>query len=369
MKRSSTAGWVLAVVLAAVSAPPTAGAVTGEIGDARVSVNGYLDLQYTYMGRLPQGTETAPGVFAVAPTPADPISTLGQERMNLILRVDEERYRATVNLRAAQGVDGDTHSTGGRVEVMEAYGEYRRDERFSLRGGTFLTPFGIYNEFRYAISLFAPVVLATVYAPPDNYADSGGLAHVAPDNVNLMAAGALGRAPRWLAYAVYVGAGDRTATGTDPNEDKAVGGRLTARLAGGRRSIGVSYYTAKDPQPWGRHRHTMASLDLWTGQLHTESEMLWVRTSTDAADVFAWYVRLSRPVGRATPFIGLDFFRDDANPIYARGMRRWSAGAGYEATSHLYLKAEYHYHTYPGAAIPDAADAVHMVRLAAIMVF
>ena len=50
-------------------------------------------------------------------------------------------------------------------------------------------------------------------------------------------------------------------------------------------------------------------------------------------------------------------------------MKRLSTGLSYEATSNLYLKAEYHCHVFDGSAIPSDADYVHMVRLAAIMVF
>jgi hypothetical protein len=113
----------------------------------------------------------------------------------------------------------------------------------------------------------------------------------------------------------------------------------------------------------------MVSLDLDVAGFDLVSESLWVRTSRDTADVFTYYVRVSRLIGRATPFVGFDYFRDHAHPIYGAGMDRWSAGVGYEATSNVYLKAEYHLHVFDEPAIPDSADTVHMVRLAAIMVF
>jgi hypothetical protein len=94
-----------------------------------------------------------------------------------------------------------------------------------------------------------------------------------------------------------------------------------------------------------------------------------VRTSRDTADVFTYYVRVDRPIGRATPFLGYDYIRDRAHPIYGEGMVRWSTGVGYEASSNLYLKAEYHLHVFDEPTIPDSADTVHMVRLAGILVF
>jgi hypothetical protein len=372
MRRSlatTRAGLALALALAAVLVPVRAGAVTLQAYDARVNLNLYLDVQYTYMGRLPKGMETSPGVYAVDPTPHDGISTLDQERLNLILKVDRDRFRANVNLYSHRAFASDANATQGEFQVMEAYGEYRRSREFNLRGGTFLVPFGIFNEIRYAISLFAPVVLPTVYEPMLNYELAGGLDHLVPDEGNLMVSGAVGPGDGTVAYAVYMGSGHRTDRGTDRNEDKSFGAQLTARLADGRQKVGASFYTSNDEDRFGRRRHGMVSLDLKAGDFGVIAESLWVRTSKDTADVFTYYVRIDRPIGRATPFVGYDYIRDRAHPIYGAGMVRWSIGVGFEASSNLYLKAEYHLHVFDEPTIPDSADTVHMVRLAGILVF
>lgn len=354
-----------AAALIAVTAPEVARAVTFEAHDARVSINGFVDLQYTYMGRLPVAA-TPPAAGLVS---QDVISTLDQDRLNLILKVDRERFRVNVNMVSRKAyATGGVHPHG-EFSVQEAYGEYRRSQAFNLRGGSFLVPFGIYNEIRYATSLFAPVVLPQVYEPLPNYHVSGGAPHVVPEEANLMVYGVRGPNVARVSYAAYVGSGDRNEYGTDRNENKAVGGRLTLLLDQERQGLGVSYYTTNEGGTEGRRHHTMASADLRAGRWGLEAEALWLSTTRDRYDVFAYYLRLRRELGPATPFVGFDHFEDDQNPIYAEGMQRWSAGLGYEVNSNLYLKAEYHYHVFDGAAIPSDADRVHMVRLAAIMVF
>jgi len=361
MRRILTA----AAALLAVATPEIARAVTLEAHDARISINGFVDLQYTYMGRLP--VADAPPATGLATQ--DVLSTLDQDRLNLILKVDRDRFRVNVNVasRKAYAVGGvEPH---GEFSFLEAYGEYRKSQALNIRGGSFLVPFGIYNEIRYATSLFAPVVLPQVYEPLPNYAASGGADHVVPEEGNLMVFGAAGPGVARVFYAAYVGSGDRTQAGVDQNEDKAVGGRLTLLLDQERQGLGVSYYTTDDGGAEGRRHHVMASADLRAGPWGLEAEALWLTTTRDLYDVFAYYLRLRRQIGPATPFIGFDHFEDGRNPIYAEGMQRLSAGLGYEANSNLYLKAEYHYHVFDGAAIPSDAHHVHMVRLAAIMVF
>jgi len=354
-----------AVALLAAAAPHIARAVTLEAQDTRVSINGFLDLQYTYMDRLPVAA-TPPATGLVS---QDVISTLDQDRMNLIFKVDRDRFRANVNIASRRSFRTAEYHSHGEFEIQEAYGEYRKSQAVKIRGGSFLVPFGIYNEIRYATSLFAPVVLPQVYETLPNYHASGGAPHVVPEEGNLMLSGIAGPGVAQLSYAAYVGSGDRNASGTDQNEDKAVGGRLTLLLDQERQGLGVSYYTTDEGGTTGRRHHVMTSADLRAGPWGLEAEAMWLTTSRDRYDVFAYYVRLRRQIGPATPFVGFDHFEDDKNPIYTEGMQRWSAGLGYEVNSNLYLKAEYHYHVFDGAAIPSDADRAHMVRLAAIMVF
>lgn len=355
---------VILFVFLTLYSPPSAGAMTIETTDGRISLNGYLDLQYTYMGKMPMQMGVGPIMAGTT------VSSLDQDRMNLILRTDYERYTAQVNLQSRRGFETGFDPTGtaeghGEFSVFEAFGEYQDSGALSVRGGVFLVPFGIYNEIRYATALFAPVVLATMYDPPPNYAMSGGLDHLVPDRGNLMVKGTLGQNNVRFEYAAYTGSGDLAPSGRDENKNKAVGAHLA--LGMNQQRISISAYHAKD-QDSGYHTNLSASLDLNAGRLNLQGEVLTIETS-ETADVLSYYARLSYKVGATTPFVGYDYLEDKGNVIYGEGMERWSAGVGRQLTSSLLLKAEYHYHEYGEPSVPAAANKTHMARVAVIMVF
>ncbi len=358
--------FLFSVLFGALLLPAPATAITIDTPGARLSINGYLDLQYTYMGQMPMIMGGGPMIMKM-----DDISTLDQNHFNLIVKADQGPYRINVNLQSRNAFSSATRPDGtvkqqGQFELLEAYGEWREKEKLTVRGGTFLAPFGIYNHMRFATALFAPVVLATMYEPPANYGASGGLDHVVPDSANLMLGGKVRTGKTRWQYAAYMGGGDRNPTGSDENKNKSVGGQITASSHG--HTVGVSIYNAKDVDS-GTRTHTGASLDLNFGDLNIQSEVLSVDTKR-TADILTYYGRLSYLIGMTTPFVGYDYFEDKGNAIYKAGMQRWSLGVGYEVSPTTLVKAEYHYHVYDGAAIKAAdVDTVHMVRLAAIMVF
>jgi len=345
--------------------PATAGAVTLDAHGTRLSINGYLDVQYTYMDPMPMR-------MGAAIVPMDAVSTLDQDHLNLIVQTVRDRTVVNINLESRHAFSGGVDANGspaghGQWSVLEAWGEYQVSDRFQVRGGQFLAPFGIYNHMRYAIALFAPVVLPTIYAPPANYIASGGIDHLVPDNGNVMLHGVAMRPGARAEYALYTGAGHARGDGTDKNDAKTVGAQLN--LFAGPGMAGVSVYWANDADAFGDRLHLAGSVEADAGPVNLQAEVLSIRTSTDAADVLSYYVRLSYEAGPDTVFAGYDVLEDRSNPIYRDGMTRWSVGVGHDVTPWVLLKAEYHYHVYDGAAIPDAVDHVHMVRAAAIMVF
>jgi len=345
--------------------PASAGAVSLDVQGTRLSINGYLDVQYTYMDPMPMRM----GAMIM---PMDSISTLDQDHMNLIVQTVRDRTVANVNLESRHAFESSVQSDGtvdghGEWNVLEAWGEYQFSDRYQVRGGRFLTPFGIYNHMQYAIALFAPVVLPTLYSPPPNYTASGGIDHLVPDEANLMVHGAFdGRSLR-TDYALYTGTGHRRANGVDKNEAKNVGGQLN--LSVGDQMLGFSAYWANDEDAYRDRLHLAASTDLNRGPWNLQAEVLTIRSATDAVDVLTYYGRVSYQAGSDTVFAGYDFLRDQGNLIYREGMQRWSAGIGHEVNPWVLLKAEYHFHIYDGSQIPSAVEEVHMVRAAAIMVF
>jgi Gram-negative porin len=359
------AGTTLCAAAVACLLPASAGAVSLEVQDTRLSINGYLDLQYTYMDPMPMR-------MGNAVVPMDAVSTLDQDHLNLILRTTRDHTVANINLESRHAFSGGVDAGGapaghGQWSVLEAWGEYQFSDRYQVRGGQFLAPFGIYNHMRYAISLFAPVVLDTMYEPPPNYEASGGIAHLVPDSANLMLHGVVNARAARTEYALYTGDGQARGDGSDRNDAKTVGAQVN--LFAGPGMVGASVYWANDADAFGDRLHAAASLSADSGPVNLQAELLSVRTSTDAADVLTYYTRVSYRTGPDTLFAGYDFLRDRSNPVYREGMTRWSLGVGHEVNPWVLLKAEYHFHVYEGPAIPDPVDRVHMLRAAAIMVF
>jgi len=345
--------------------PASAGAVSLDVEGTRLSINGYLDLQYTYMDRMPMRM----GSMIM---PMDSVSTLDQDHLNLILQTTRDHTVANINLESRHAFSGGVDASGapdghGQWSVLEAWGEYQFSDRFQVRGGQFLAPFGLYNHMRYAIALFAPVVLDTMYAPPANYEASGGIDHLVPDTGNLMLHGAFNARAARTEYALYTGDGHARGDGTDRNDAKTLGAQVNLYMGPGM--AGASVYWANDADAFGDRVHAAGSLSADFGPVNLQAELLTVRTSTDAADVLSYYARASYHTGPDTVFAGYDFLHDRSNLIYGKGMVRWSAGIGHEVNPWVLLKAEYHLHVYDGAAIPSRVDHVNMVRAAAIMVF
>jgi len=343
----------------------SAGAVSLDVQGTRLSIYGYLDVQYTYMDRMPMR-------MGATVMPMDAISTLDQDHLNLIVHTVRDRMVANVNLESRHAFESAVQNDGtvdghGQWNVLEAWGEYQFSDRYQVRGGRFLAPFGIYNHMRYAIALFAPVVLPTIYETPPNYQASGGIDHLVPDDGNVMLHGAFEGPTLRTEYALYTGSGHQRANGTDKNEAKNVGAQVNASAGG--QTVGVSAYWANDEDAFGDRVHLAASLDLYRGPANLQGEVLAIRSSTDAVDVLSYYGRLSYRAGPDTLFAGYDFLRDRSNLIYRDGMQRWSAGVGHEVNPWILLKGEYHFHIYDGSQIPGAVEHVHMVRVAAIMVF
>jgi hypothetical protein len=344
--------------------PGVAWAITIDTNQARLSINGYADLQYTYMGKMPMDN----GIQVVD---SDDVSTLNQENMNLIFKVEKDHFEANINLHSSSAFHADTDQNGtvkghGSFGIEEVFGQWQQDDRLAVRGGSFLAPFGIYNQIRFASALFSPVVLATLYQPPANYTGSGGLPNLMPDRANLMLHGKLNSRDRQVTYAAYIGSGERDASGSDANNNKAIGARLT--LAQNEQRFGFSVYNTKDPST-GTRTHLGIDLDVTLHGVNLQSEALKVNTSR-RADVLSYYVRLSRTLGNTTPFVSYDVLKDRASSIYSKGMYRWSGGVSHHMMANLLTKAEYHFHRYHNTpSLGASTDQSHMVRLAIIMVF
>lgn len=368
----------LLVILLGITS--SAHAVSFDAGDIKFGINGYMDLEYTYMSEMPM-TNTA-GTMIMR---MDDESSLDQHHMNLLFDAERGKFRAHVNLESIYAyttageytLDTDDpanhklEGTKGKGEfsMLEAYGQYTVNDLFKVTAGHFLMPFGIYNEVKYITPLFATVVLPQMYQLPRMY--TGG-AFIHPTS-NLMVSGDYMREKAELYYSLHIGNGERETSGLDKNKDKLIGGRLKLTLLDDIK-VGVSYCTVNDsPDTDGRNNTFGADLDLtFLDNFNLQSE--YILDEYDKRDTrYSYYARLTYYIDKFSPFIAYDFWRDKRDLVYKSGMNRWGAGTGYNFTENIILKGEYHYHVFSGTVKTTADDIdlskVHMFRASAIFIF
>ncbi len=91
-------------------------AVNFDVQDMKFGINGYLDLEYTYISKSP--VEADEGIIETR----DEQSYFDQDHMNLLFGVEKDKFRGHLNLQSLHSFSsGDDQ---GDFEILEAYGEY-----------------------------------------------------------------------------------------------------------------------------------------------------------------------------------------------------------------------------------------------------
>lgn len=356
-KRISIPIWFF--ITLAVIVPP-ASAVTFEAEDIRLGINGYVNGLYTYMSKMPT---------AMGDTMPD-TSTFETDN-HLLFNAAKDRLRVNLNLEYdnggfVRGGDMGSEEITGDLGILEGFGEYAFSKPIQVRVGNFLSPFGIYNQVRYITPLFATVVLPMMYDPPENYEG----APLIPENANGMFFGSYTSGTVRINYYLYGGNGEINSEGKDVNKDKGFGGRIKLILPYNLK-IGGSYYTVEDDSNTeGRENLYGADLAITIADINLQAEYA-IDNVEKVKDRFAYYARLTYSIDKFIPFIGYDYFKDESDMLFERGLRRCSLGTGYNVNNYITLKAEYHYHKIDdtGGLMMGLPDDVQMFRGAAIFIF
>lgn len=366
MKRLFLFFFMPAILL--VVTEPNVHAINFDVQGMRFGINGYIDLEYTYMGKLP--TDGFGGFEAM-----DEQSYLDQNHMNLLFDAEKDKFRAHLNLESThaytteeRGTEGSKDRASGGFEIEDAYGEYTFNDLFKLRAGYFLMPFGIYNEVHYIASLFSTVVLPQMYHLPKIYKE----APIIDGAANFMASGRYLGKKAELDYSLYVGNGQRGEDGIDKNKDKLLGGRIRLTVLNDSLKFGVSYLTVDDSNYKGRNNLYGADLDITIfDRLNLLSEYAYSEYEYRKSK-YSYYVRLVYISKKFSPFIAYDYFRDKDYMIYENGATKWSIGTGYDFTDNIILKGEYDYHVLSkpdDISLPSDTDKTHMFRASVSFVF
>ncbi len=354
---------LLLLLVSLLGLTPSVDAVTLDVSGMKFGINGFMDLEYTYSGKMAMVMTDSNGVETIMSM--DESSSFDQHHMNLLLGVEKGKFRAHLNIQSLYAY---TTEDGGKGDfaIEEAYGEYTVNDLLKIRAGHFLMPFGIYNDIHYITPLFATVVLPYIYEPPMMYA-GGPLIH---ESANLLLSGTYVGDEMELSYGLHVGNGERDESGLDKNKDKQLGGRVRLSLFDNFK-VGVSYCTVEDdPDTEGRNNIYGVDIDAtFLDSLNLQSE--YVRDDYEKRESrYSYYVRLTYNLDRLSPFITYDYFEDKEDLLYKKGMNRWGVGVGYTLNENITLKGEYHYHVFSESdGLPDDTDKSHMVHTSLIFVF
>jgi hypothetical protein len=293
----------------------------------RVRVNGYFSLDYYADNRA-----TSHNGFE-------------QESFNLFVGRSWDRWRVLGEIEYEGGPDIEATGAGaqgnGAISAEVAWAEYRFRDALSLRGGKFLLP-QYWN-----LNHYAPVVLSTTRPLM--------VRQVFPvSTVGLMAHGDVFPGAFGASYSAYYANG-QTPDATDDNENKAVGGRVTAHLGGLSRAL-----SRLDVSASGHSERLQAlggTVDILGGDLQLDAGRFQIlaeyATATGNPTLEGFYIQpAARVCDGVRLFYRYDYLDDGMNP-----QKRHTLGLNWRPMANVSLKLEGQTHAFvhPGG---DGYDRV-----------
>lgn len=374
LKRLPAASLLIFVLF---GAPPPTEAVRIQTEDTTLGINGFLGFEYTLMDKLPVVMEGPTGTRTIAPLGG--VSNLNLRHLNLLLSVEREKFRSYVNLHSLNlfSTNADRDTFKGSFQIQEAYGEYTFRSGFRVRAGTFLAPFGIYNDRQYLLPVFSSVVLPQIYEPPRNYSEpvvSGEpivpIRALVPDNGTLMLWGLLLGNAVELKYHFYLSSGEIGPEGIDRDKNMGMGTRVLLSVRSDLK-IGGSFYTVNNKDALeGTERLFGADVTLRPfpgGTIESEYVVDWYSARKQR---LSYYVLAGYQYRRFNPYLRYDFLKDPEHLLLKRKQERYSAGLAYRFTRNVLLKGEFHHHRIlEDSGLPGGLGRFNMFRGAIILIF
>ena len=208
---------------------------------------------------------------------AGKIWTFDQHHLNIITIYPlDNKFRVFAEVAWEHGPFYSPSEMIGNIYLARAYLEYKYSDAFQLRMGTFLTPFGIYNERHDAtptfISTFVP---QSVYGEHElSFMGKGRL--FAKHGTGVQVLGTLS-ANKWEGkYQLYLSNGmGPSPTERDNNANKGIGGRLIISLPIETLRLGASYYTDRNGDANNARQNALGfDSEFDYEDIHLETEVL-----------------------------------------------------------------------------------------------
>jgi len=372
-----TARWVLFVLCFAATVPAEAVRLgASDSGkDLTFGINGFLGFEYAYMDQMPvvmdeNGTE----VIGAMPS----VSFLKLQHLNLLVSAERENLRILINFHSHDvGLAGSGHGAQREsIEVQEAYGEYIFRDFARIRAGSFLAPFGIYNDVRYILPVFSSVVLPQIYDTPRNYSEATRpgepvetVTPLTPEDGNFMFWGTTGKQNLDFSYHLYLSNGTNHNGGRE-DRDLGIGGRLRLN-ARDMFKIGGSAYTVHNKgAPEGRARLFGGDIAFSPSpSVLLQSEYV-VNRYEKRRSRYSYYLYAGFPRLQWLPYLRYDFLKDPEHLLMKRKQERYTVGLTYRFKPNFHIKGEVHHHRIvDDTGLASDLASFEMLRLGLIMMF
>lgn len=237
----------------------------------------------------------------------DTKGSFDQHRFNLLLEAPlNNNFSVKAHIEYEHSPKFSNGSGKGDMTIEWAYAEYIINNNFRIRGGTFLTPFGLYNEVHDASPAYEFIRVPYGIYRADTL---GGFAMFQKfgTGINLTGNHFIGSNTN-ITYDLYTANGENDTNNEaekDENNNKAIGGRISVTPISDL-TVGGSYFYDKkgtsevshsayagsfDYAPYPYHfRGEYASSKL-SGKLSGQKEMSWYAEGTYAIKKFNPYIR------------------------------------------------------------------------------
>ena len=293
-----------------------------------LKLNGFIDLEY----------EKADG-------PGHPLTPVGDEKgsfdqlhFNLLMEFPvNNQLTVKGHIEFEHSPKSAEGSQTGEINVEWAYLEYSLNNSMMLRGGSFLTPIGIYNEIHDATATYNSIRIPWGIYRADKI---GGFAMFPKFGTGINFLGNHSSdGDLEINYSVYILNGENTVKNDaekDDNSNKAAGGQLMLSPISGL-IIGGSYFTGKKGMAEDDHSVWISTLDYTTNQINIRAEYAY--SGLNDTTETGWYSELSYRIKRVTPYMRYGTLDPDTDQTEDK-WTEFVYGVNYEIQPHFIVKLE-----------------------------
>ena len=288
------------------------------------------------------------------------LSTFDIHHFNLITTYSFEQFRIFSEIEWEHGPKFESNESEGEIALERAWFEYLHSDRFKVRAGKFLTPFGFYNLIHDATPTFLTTSLPFLYHKHNPFGVKKDRLY-AKFYTGLQVSGTVRNASgvrfRYT-FGIGNGRGDEQFS-ADNDTNKSLIARLQVQSR--RLEFGLSHYrdryeTGLSGKARAREQATGVDLTVREGGFQVRSEYARFRLeSNDVRPGFqhadSYYGQISYRIrDRVTPVLRYDRFDPDrgaSNDAY----RQWLVGLNISPHPQIYLKTEVQFKTFEAPGV------------------